>query len=65
MHLVNNMLDKDITAQIAHLKQLYAWCSQEAMEYLLYDRYDPVDWINTRWEYESNKTELIQYRAIK
>jgi hypothetical protein len=59
------MLDHDITAQITHLKQLYAWCSQEDMEYLLYDRYDPIDWIDTRWEYDSNKTELIQYRAIK
>ena len=59
------MLDHDITDQINHLMHKYAWCKQEAMEYLLYDRYNPIDWIDTRWEYESNKTELIQYRAIK
>jgi hypothetical protein len=44
------MLDNDITEQIAHLKALYCWCSQEAMEYLYYAPYDPIDWVNTKWE---------------
>jgi hypothetical protein len=46
------MLDHDITDKINHLMHLYAWCRQEAMEYLYYAPYDPVDWLGTRWEGE-------------
>jgi len=46
------MLDHDITDKIHHLMHLYAWCHQEAMEYLYYEPHDPVDWLGTRWEGE-------------
>jgi hypothetical protein len=46
------MLDHDITDKIHHLMHLYAWCHQEAMEYLYYSEYDPADWLGTRWEDE-------------
>ena len=50
-----NMLDNDITEQINHLMHKYAWCKQEAMEYLYYEQYDPVDWVDTKWEYQSTR----------
>ena len=42
--------DLDITEKINHLVATYHWSRQEAMEYLLYDDYDPADWVNSRWE---------------
>jgi hypothetical protein len=42
--------DLEITEKIDHLVALYYWSRQEAMEYLLYDEYDPVDWIDSPWE---------------
>ena len=46
------MLDHDITDKINHLMHQYAWCRQEAMEYLYYAPYDPADWLGTKWEGE-------------
>ena len=42
--------DLEITEKIDHLVATYYWSRQEAMEYLLYDEYDPVDWIDSPWE---------------
>ena len=42
--------DLEISEKIDHLVAVYHWSRYEAMEYLLYDDYDPVDWINTQWE---------------
>jgi hypothetical protein len=50
------MLDHDITNQINHLMHKYAWCKQEAMEYLYYFEYDPIDWIDTQWENQPIRT---------
>ena len=50
------MLDHDITNQITHLMHKDAWCKQEAMEYLYYAPYDPIDWIDTQWENQPIRT---------
>ena len=42
--------DLEITEKIDHLVATYHWSRQEAMEYLLYDEYNPVDWLNSQWE---------------
>lgn len=36
--------------KIQHLMTLYGWCTQEAFEYLAYEPYDPIDWVDTQWE---------------
>jgi hypothetical protein len=46
------MIDHDITDKIHDLMHLYAWCRQEAMEYLYYEPHDTADWLGTRWESE-------------
>ena len=43
-------IDSEISEKIDHLVAVYHWSRYEAMEYLLYDDYDPVDWINSKWE---------------
>lgn len=43
-------IDLEISEKIAHLMDVYHWSKNEAMEYLLYDEYDPVDWVNSPWE---------------
>ena len=40
----------DIDGKIEHLMLTYYWSRQEAMEWLYYEPYDPVDWINSQWE---------------
>jgi len=40
----------DIDGKIEHLMLTYHWSRQEAMEYLYYEPYDPVDWLNSAWE---------------
>ena len=40
----------DIDGKIEHLMLTYHWSRQEAMEWLYYEPYDPVDWINSQWE---------------
>jgi hypothetical protein len=42
----------DIDAKIYHLMDSYGFTRWEAMEYLYYEPYDPLDWINTSWEVE-------------
>jgi len=44
--------DNDIDGKIHHLMVSYGFKRWEAMEYLYYEPYDPLDWINTQWEVE-------------
>jgi hypothetical protein len=44
--------DNDIHGKIYHLMVSYGFKRWEALEYLYYEPYDPLDWINTQWEVE-------------
>lgn len=44
------MLEDDTQEKIRYLMNKYKWCHQEAIEYLFYAPYDPIDWFNSTWE---------------
>jgi hypothetical protein len=40
----------DVDGKIHHLMVSYGFTRWEAMEYLYYEPYDPLDWLNSAWE---------------